>query len=136
MAADSTNRIVEVEREILCGLCNALPSDPAFETAKQALQGYAWRYYEHRVVFSALERISIPHFGSLKEQLPAVAVRMGFPDVDWKRYFDSGEAEGNLEQLLRELKQLAGDGASAGPKPQRADDRRTEDQHRTSRDWE
>jgi hypothetical protein len=79
----------------------------------EALQGYSWRYYEHRVVFGALERVSTRGSLSLREQLPAQAVRMGFPDVDWELYFDCVGAPRDLEKLVRELRELAGDGGGA-----------------------
>jgi hypothetical protein len=41
----------------------------------------------------------------LREQLPAIAARMGFPDVDWDNYFTTGTtiSEQKINEILRRL---------------------------------
>jgi hypothetical protein len=71
------------------------------------LEKYEWRDPEHRVVYEALQETqgTGPLSLSLREQLPAHATRLGFPDVDWRDYFDGAESgPADIEALVRELK--------------------------------
>ncbi len=136
VSVDSQNRVVELEHAILRGLCCTAPAESGFEAAMEALQGYAWRYYEHRVVFGALERLSTRNSLTLREQLPAAATRMGFPDVDWARYLNSPGAPADLGELVRELCELAGGNGPDRVKAQRADDHQPNSRHLTSRESE
>ena len=136
MSTDSTSRFVELEREVLRGFCCVGPADPVFKTATEALQGYSWRYYEHRVVFGALQRVSARDLLTLREQLPAAATRMGFPDVDWGRYLDAPAASADLAELTRELRELVGDAGPGSARSQRADDRRSNERRMTDGEWE
>jgi hypothetical protein len=101
----SPRSVPELERAILRALCaDALPA-PARDSAKHSLENYQWQDPEHRVVYEAL--LEAPRSGplSLREQLPARATRLGFPDVEWQNYFGRAESEqGDIEGLVRELK--------------------------------
>lgn len=93
----------------MCG--GALPSSQ-IDAAREALRGYAWRDEEHRVVFEALARARNVHLIPLREQLPAHATRMGFPDVDWPLYFTADShhrapQDFDLQESLQKLQRLA-----------------------------
>jgi hypothetical protein len=111
MAEDrSTNADVRdtlsIEREILRALCR---EDAGAETNRfvRELSGYSWREPEHATVFQAIKSLAARGRRSWREELPAEATRMGFPDVDWRRYFDqddAAEASGMpLPELMRHL---------------------------------
>jgi hypothetical protein len=59
------------------------------------------------VVFEALGRLrdaSALTPSELREQLPAQATRMGFPDVSWDNYFGQNRSEQrNVRDLVDEL---------------------------------
>lgn len=104
-------RIVELEREILRALCNGTLPSSQIDAAREALRGYAWRDEEHRVVFEALARVRNANLIPLREQLPAHATRMGFPDVDWPLYFTADSQQRapqnfDLRESLRKLQRL------------------------------
>ena len=54
------------------------------------LHSHRWQDPEHRIVYEALAGVRVFDILSLREQLPAQATRMGFPDVDWTLYFAAG----------------------------------------------
>jgi hypothetical protein len=95
-----SSNIVELELEILRVLLESRRSDtPDSLTDAQmpkeiiaALSAYEWQGDENRVVFEALERLPGRSFSQLREQLPAQATRMGFPDVNWQKYFTLEES--------------------------------------------
>jgi len=72
-----------------------------------------WESAEHRVVFDAITRLGGRDPQRLRDELPAQATRMGFPDVGWEAYLAPGEAPPNdLEALVRDL--TAASSADAG----------------------
>jgi hypothetical protein len=83
--------------------------DPAAAyTAKRAtilaqLRTHHWQDPEHRVVFEALTALPGRPASDLREQLPAQATRMGFPDVNWQNYFAAASEDSALEALVAEL---------------------------------
>jgi hypothetical protein len=85
---------------------------PTTATAKRAailaqLRTHRWQDPEHRVVFEALTLLPGREAAELREQLPAQATRMGFPDVNWEEYFAVATDDSAIESLVAEL--LAGD---------------------------
>jgi hypothetical protein len=107
LSAESSKRVVEIERDILRALCHAPRASGALEATKAALSGYVWLYQEHGVVFEALQQTRLNDSTPLREQLPARATRMGFPDVDWSLYFDEAFRPQDIEHLVRDLKEVA-----------------------------
>jgi hypothetical protein len=102
----------DLERKILCALCSAAATRTEVREEADtrtrnailtALRTYQWQDPEHRVVFEAL--ISLPgrSMKELREQLPAQATRMGFPDVNWDEYFAARAAGSPIESLIAEL---------------------------------
>ena len=103
----SLDRIIELEYRVLGALCCSVEdaSSAGNETAMRALADYDWRKPEHRVVYEALARILRTPAVSAAEQLPAVATRMGFPDVNWELYLRPVEGiERDVHALIAELK--------------------------------
>jgi len=106
-------QIIALERGILRAMCGGSQTPAQIAAARQALRAYAWRDEEHRVVFEALGRMRNADSEAVREQIPAHATRMGFPDVDWPLYFDSisqprATQNFDLQELLRRLLELAG----------------------------
>jgi hypothetical protein len=73
------------------------------EAILTALRRHQWQDPEHRVVFEALTSLPGRNTKELREQLPAQATRMGFPDVDWDEYFSPRAAESPVASLVAEL---------------------------------
>ncbi len=104
-------QVTELEREILRAMCGGAIAPAQIEAAREALREYAWRDEEHRVVFEALARARNADAIPLREQLPAHATRMGFPEVNWPLYFNSipqqrAARNFGLQELLRQLLQI------------------------------
>jgi hypothetical protein len=83
-------------------------NDPAALTAKRAtilaqLRAHHWQDPEHRVVFEALTLLPGRQASDLREQLPAQATRMGFPDVNWQNYFAAPGDDSAIETLVAQL---------------------------------
>jgi hypothetical protein len=101
---NDTNRIVKLERAILRLLCQSTGSDRIQRGDIRPLANYTWNDPEHRIVFEALGKVRANDARELREQLPAAATRLGFPDVDWPNYFSPPEIpETDLGDLLRQL---------------------------------
>ena len=94
---------LDLESKILRALCNE-SSPPATRPAILAtLRSHPWQDPEHRVVFEALTALPARRPQDLREQLPAQATRMGFPDVNWQNYFAPPADGSALETLVAEL---------------------------------
>jgi hypothetical protein len=109
----STTRIIALERKILVALCTGALRRPAWERLAGALANHVWQEPEHRVVYAALRQIRIRDPRTWREQLPAQATRMGFPDVDWRGYLAPKEksartiTSAQVSRMLHTLKTLA-----------------------------
>jgi len=98
---------LDLESRILRALC-CNPSSRTDISSAQAiilaqLRPHRWQNPEHRVVFEALTALPGRDATELREQLPAQATRMGFPDVNWENYFASAAAASAIEPLVAEL---------------------------------
>jgi hypothetical protein len=92
-----------LESRVLRALCNA-PHDASTRAAVLAkLRAHQWQDPEHRVVFEALTLCPGRHSAQLREQLPAQATRMGFPEVNWDHYFATSDQIAAIETLVSEL---------------------------------
>jgi hypothetical protein len=67
------------------------------------LGAHRWQNPELRVVFEALTLLPGRQSSELREQLPAQATRMGFPDVNWDYYFVASDDHPAIESLVAEL---------------------------------
>jgi hypothetical protein len=118
MAAESDSdngvpHVLALEREILRSLCNSL--DPALprDAILRSLSHHKWLDPDHRVVYEALRRIPLSSPAAIRDQLPAAATRMGFPDVDWQPYFESAKSQTavEIEALIRALASASAPGS-------------------------
>jgi hypothetical protein len=119
---DKSSNIVALELEILrrlfssqeSNIPNAMIDGRLRKKMIAALLTHHWRDPENRIVFEALERLpGRSSYYELRHQLPAQATRMGFPDVNWERYFmpenssrtsDSAKSyDANIETLIANL---------------------------------
>jgi len=102
--SDSSKAAGEVEREVLRALCSANIDSAVWRRTMARLETYAWQEAEHKVVYEALRALRTSDAQARREQLPAQATRMGFPDVDWNDYLtDRGPANERLDQLVDTL---------------------------------
>jgi hypothetical protein len=93
-------KALNLERRILRGLCGLASVREAKAHAAQ-MEGYAWLNPEHRIVFEALKRLPTRDTKAWRDELPAQATRMGFPDLDWRNYFGAKRMRrGDLEKRM------------------------------------
>ena len=94
---------VSIERQILRALCSG-PARTKIDHFVHKLLNYSWREPEHATVFQAIQSLAARGRRSWREELPAETTRMGFPDVEWRRYFEEGDANGMpLPELVARL---------------------------------
>ena len=101
----------DLESRILRALCStlsALDSSGTRHASTRAailakLGEHCWQHPEHCVVFEALALLQGRNATELREQLPAQATRMGFPDVNWDQYFTASTDKATIETLAAEL---------------------------------
>ncbi len=97
---------IEMERQVLCVLCQGTREGPLREFAQHALQGYRWSDSLHAVLFETLTQLPASA-NLLRQQLPSILTRRGFPDVDCESFFVphnlSRERGENLIHRLRDL---------------------------------
>lgn len=70
------------------------------------LSSYLWRDTEHETVFEAIRALAARGAAgvSWREELPAQATRMGFPDLEWSTYFSAPcGTEPSLHELIARL---------------------------------
>lgn len=79
--------VADLERELLRALCVPGARASARIAVVSEMAGYSWRDHENRVVFDAIRRLRGRELEDLRASLPAVATRMGFPDVNWDTFF-------------------------------------------------
>jgi hypothetical protein len=86
-AGESSVDPARLERELLRKICRATLPPAAWTRIAGALRRYSWLDAEHAIVYAAIERLRARDPFMLREQLPAQATRMGFPDIEWRSYF-------------------------------------------------
>jgi hypothetical protein len=98
---------LDLESAILRALCSNLSpriDNPAARAAILAkLRTHHWQDPEHHVVFEALTLLPGREAMELRAQLPAQATRMGFPEVNWGKYFAAAADDSAIENLVAEL---------------------------------
>lgn len=101
----NVDKILGLERLVLTTLCVSAGLGAQRQLILADLSRHLWRAPEHRVVFEALMRMRSADPASLFAELPAMATRMGFPDVDWDSYFLPGQdpAVTEIEEIIRRL---------------------------------
>jgi hypothetical protein len=105
-------KVIESERELLRCLWQTGGIADAPSDTLHTLRQYSWVDADHRIVFQALLRLGDASAKSLREQLPAEATRMGFPDIDWNVYWatsinESARNKPLAERILELVAELA-----------------------------
>ena len=98
--------ITELEFATLRALC-MLGDDAARTKLASELKGYRWHHADHRVIYEALMQIDSADRETLRRELPAAVTRMGFPDINWERFFAATATPlppDRIFELIRELK--------------------------------
>jgi len=101
----SLNSIPSLELALLRAIFASSDLSSARGRIVSGLPGYKWHDADHAIVYEALRKVSSRDKRPLREQLPAIAARMGFPDVDWDNYFTTGTtiSEQKINEILRRL---------------------------------
>jgi hypothetical protein len=100
-----SDTIAALERKLLRTLCHAAIASADWDQLVSELTVYHWQDPDHKVVYEALRAIKSRDPKTRRDVLPAQATRMGFPDVDWRLYFERDEGpEPDLQTLFRRLK--------------------------------
>lgn len=108
MADDGITRVLQLELATLRALCCSAGVEKSRDVIVRGLSTYSWKSAEHRIVFDAITGLGQRDAHQLREELPAQATRMGFPDVDWAAYLTAeDEAPVDLAAVARELTAIA-----------------------------
>ncbi len=91
-ALTTREEILEAEQVILRSLCQQPFAQTQRKEIIRILTGYTWQSGEHQILFEALHQPQAASAERLREQLPAILTRKGFPDVDFASYFDARAA--------------------------------------------
>ncbi len=105
----SSPRPTDLERDLLRLLCHTKLTRAAWATIQRNLRAYIWQDVENGLVYTAIRRLGVRDPQLLREQLPAEATRMGFPDVDWRPYFSPGQGATRTPgppQIARQVKRV------------------------------
>jgi hypothetical protein len=98
---------VALERRVLQCFCTGNIPEPLAAGLQAKLATYMWHDEENQVVFECLKYLTSTLSltpSQLREQLPAQATRMGFPDVNWEDYLTVDKADcRDVGALVREL---------------------------------
>jgi hypothetical protein len=102
-----SGKICALELAILRALC-AIPNvHRKWAALARQLADHRWQEPDHAVVYEALRRVRGRYSMTWRNQLPAQATRMGFPDIDWPNYLEfEGNSSAELEHLVRQLRAL------------------------------
>jgi hypothetical protein len=106
VSAESVTK-TELELAVLRALCLLPGGDTARAELANELKGYRWEYPDHRVIYEALIEVNSADRETLRRELPAAVTRMGFPDIDWERFFTANATTfppDRIFELIRELK--------------------------------
>jgi hypothetical protein len=96
-----------LELAVLRGLCFLPGGGAARAKLANELKGYRWEHADHRVIYEALIKTNAADTETLRRELPAIVTRMGFPDIDWERFFTANATTfppDRIFELIRELK--------------------------------
>ena len=86
-ALSTREEILEAEQVVLRSLCQQPFAPAQRKEIVRILAGYAWQSGEHQILFEALHQLQIASAEMLREQLPAILTRKGFPEVNLASYF-------------------------------------------------
>jgi hypothetical protein len=95
---------VQIERRVLCALCQGTLEASMRDRALQELKNYSWREPVHRAIFRCLTQLPAGDLKLLQSELPACLTRKGFPDVDWDSFFSPRSVTAQeVEQFILRL---------------------------------
>lgn len=104
--AGHPTRTIELERKIL----NILTADPIepkdWIEIERELGAYGWRETDHVVIFQAILRVRKRGAKIALETLAAETTRMGFPDLNWRPFFETQPAAASQPELQHLIGQL------------------------------
>jgi len=107
-SAQSSEPRAELERQILRSLCGDGVVSEEWDRFARRLESHRWANPEHKVVYDALRALRTKDASTRREQLPAQATRMGFPDLDWREYFVADRSNSaKVDQLVDRLEALS-----------------------------
>lgn len=102
----AASSIIEAEFRVLRALCQEPSGSSLTASAKSLLSGYHWREPIHEEIFRAI--VNLPNLDpvALRERLPALLTRRGFPDFDLENVFKpSAETAEDIFGLMKSLAQ-------------------------------
>jgi len=79
--------VLEAEQALLRSLCQQLFERARHKEIVGILAGYKWQSGEHQILFEILHGSPTASAEGLREQLPAILTRKGFPEVNVESYF-------------------------------------------------
>jgi len=95
---------IDAERRLLQALCQDSRKASSRELARSALADYRWREPVHEIIFRFVVTQPEPAAIPLRDQLPGLLTRKGFPDVEWEELFRAPSiSETKLADLIRKL---------------------------------
>lgn len=96
--------IVEIERSVLRAICAFSGDATQRDHLLKKLANYSWREPDHAVVYRAIRSLPAGNVAKWREELPAAATRMGFPDLNWEYYFGAEDTvNGDVERAISRL---------------------------------
>ena len=114
MPASSTPDFLQLERALLNALCSSDLSTSERSTILVRLAGHSWHDADHQMIYSVLRSAPKLDRLALRTYLAAEVTRLGFPDIDFTRYFaPSALSNTNVAKLAGSL--LAADTSAERP---------------------
>lgn len=77
----------ELELAVLRALCTLPGNNATRAKLAHELKEYRWEQADHRVIYQAFIETDAGDTETLRRELPAAVTRMGFPDIQWERFF-------------------------------------------------
>lgn len=103
-AAPAGDDVTRRERAVLRAICHGTREGPLRELARLKLGEYRWREPVHEVIFQSLLSLPAGDPAVIREQLPALLTRRGFPDVEIADLLEPQDlSRDEFERLLDEL---------------------------------
>ncbi len=94
----------ECEKLVLRALCCGLLQGDSREQAFRQLARHRFAEPEHELLFAALSTLHVSEASSIREQLPARLVNLGFPDVDLAPFLDApAPTPAEISEALRRM---------------------------------
>ncbi len=102
-----TGSIIEAEFRILRALCQEPSGSSLAASAKSILTNYHWREPIHEEIFRAIMNLPASSPVALRERIPALLTRRGFPDFDLGNLFKPSAS--TTEEVVELMKSFGQD---------------------------